>query len=195
MDGHPEEPPPTSSEAASFEPLALPPDFTQRIRKLPCNTLLHIPISCRLRSLNIMENCLQGMCEGSSSHALAEEGRSKLLFGAVPQGVPAADEVAARLRLWEGRRFEQLLQKTEQQVIMAQRLRSRTSASASSLVDLSRKCKKAIRVAAEGAYRKATNGLVSAMMSFSADEDFKWAGELLPRSSSPCAFSDRVHVL
>ena len=77
---------------------------------------------------------------------------------------------------------------------MAQRLRSRTSASASSLVDLSRKCKKAIRVAAEGAYRKATNGLVSAMMSFSADEDLKGAGELLPRSSSPCAFSDRVHA-
>ena len=111
--------------APGVEPLGLPGDFTQRVRKLPCHTLLHIPISCRLRVLNIMENTLQGMNAGSSSHALAEEGRSKLLLGAVPEGASAADEVSARLRVWESGSFEALLQRPEQQVIVSRRLRAR----------------------------------------------------------------------
>ena len=56
---------------AAVEPLSLPSDFSQRVRKLPCHTLLHIPISCRLRMLNIMENTLQGISASPGTHAQA----------------------------------------------------------------------------------------------------------------------------
>ena len=49
------------------------------------------------------------------------------------------------------------------------------------------KHKKAKRMTAEGAYRKATTSLTSDMMQFSAEEDIKYAKELLPTSSSPSA--------
>ena len=179
--------------ASAFEALALPGDFSRRVRKLPCHTLLHIPISCRVRVLNIMENTLQGISAGSNTHALAEEGRSKLLLGAVPEGTSAADEVSARLRLWESGSFEALLRRADQQVIVSRRLRARGPSAR--LADSDRKAKKAKRVAAEGAYAKATSGLVSDMMSFDATDDLKYANDLLPRSSDPSsAFSSQVHV-
>ena len=69
------------------------------------------------------------MCAGSVTHAKAEEARSKLLLGPLPHGVSAADEVAARLCLWEAGSFEALLQRSEQQLIVAGRRRTRGRAS------------------------------------------------------------------
>ena len=57
-----------------FPSLNLPPDFTQRIRSLLANTLLHIPSSSRLRTIAAVVQCWQGM-----AHCL-EEGRSELLL-------------------------------------------------------------------------------------------------------------------
>ena len=65
-----------------------PPDFTQRVRFLPANTLLHIPSSCRLRMIAATAQCWQGMAQGSNEYSMLEEGRSSL---------GAADEVAKRL--------------------------------------------------------------------------------------------------
>ena len=157
--------------APAFEALPLPRDFSQRARQLPSHTLRHIPISCRLRTPNIFVCTLLGISAGSNTHAQAEEGRSKLLLGAVPEGTSAADEVSVRLRLWESGSFDALLQRAEQQVIVSKRLRARGPSA--KLANRDRKTKKAKRVAAEGAYAKATSGLVPERRSCDATDDLK----------------------
>ena len=47
-------------------PVNLPPDFTQQIRALPANTLLHIPCSCRLRMIAAVAQGWQGMAHGNA---------------------------------------------------------------------------------------------------------------------------------
>ena len=47
-----------------------------------------------------------------------------------------------------------------------------------------RKGRRAKRMAAEGAYRKAASGLVSDMMFFTPQEDLGWAAKMLPRSEN-----------
>ena len=68
--------------------------------------------------LKVTQPCWRGLALGSASLATAEEGRSKMLLGAVPQGVAAADEVSKRLDLWEAGQLEALLQRLEQQKIV-----------------------------------------------------------------------------
>ena len=163
------------SPNADIIPLSLPDDFSQRVRALPSHTLLHVPKSCRLRALNVADSCWTGMALGSPSHAIAEEGRSKLVLGAIPQGTAAADEVDARLTLWEAGRLEELLQRAEQQQIVMKRGRRRPAQASAEM-----KSQRAVRLCADGAYRKATSSLVSDMMQMSKDDDLKWAQQLLP---------------
>ena len=85
--------------------LQLPTDFTQRIRLLPANNLLHIPSSCRLRMIAAAAQCWQGTARGSDNFALLEEGRLKLLLSPVLPGLGTAAEVAKRPTLWEEHRF------------------------------------------------------------------------------------------
>ena len=94
--------------ALNFPPLQLPTIFTQMIRLLPANTLLHIPSSCRLRMIAATAQCWQGMALCSDDFALLEERRSKLLLASVPPGLGTAAEVAKRLTLWEECRFGDL---------------------------------------------------------------------------------------
>ena len=146
-----------------------------------------------LQGIIACSSTLQGISAGSSTHALAEEGRSKLLLGAIPEGTSAADEVSARLRLWESGNFEMLLQRGEQQIIVSRRLRARGPSA--KLAESDRKSRKAKEVAAEGAHAKATRGLVSEMMNLTATDNLKYANELLPRSSdSSSALSSQVDV-
>ena len=57
--------------------------------------------------------------------------------------------------------------------------------------DLSARGDRARRTAAVGAYRKATTGLVSSMLSLNEQEDVRWAQELLPTSNlGPSAHCD-----
>ena len=56
----------------------LPGDFTQRIRALPSNTILHVPVSCRLRMISAVAQCWNGMAQGRDDYAQLEECRSKL---------------------------------------------------------------------------------------------------------------------
>ena len=109
-------------------------------------------------------------------------------MGPVPPGVSAADEVSARLGLWEAGTFEALLQRSEQHLIIAGRRRTRGRASRRmTLTDPAEKSSRAKRMAADGAYRKATSSLVSEMMPSTSEEDTTWADKLLPRSSLPLA--------
>ena len=96
----------------------LPSDFTQRIRALPSNTVLIVPVSCRLRMISAVAQCWNGMAQERDDYAQLEKGRSKLLLSPVPQGLSAATEILKRLTLWEERCFETLLQRAEEQLLL-----------------------------------------------------------------------------
>ena len=177
-----------TQQAAHQTELHLPQEFTTRVQRLPSHTLLHIPKSLRLRLLRITTECLNGAAQGSPSYAAAEEGRSKLLLGSIPRGMSAADEVSARVDLWEARQFEALPQRVEQHTIIA---RKAATTKKHAKPDTGAKAKRAKHVAAEGAYRKATNGLTSDMLSASPEQDQEWASLLLPTNSDPTALSTR----
>ena len=102
------------------------------------------------------------MAHGRDDYAQLEEGRSKLLLSPVPQGMSAATEVLKRLTLWEEQRFEALLQRAEEQFLLRPRSGKRRKAGGPS--DPSASGERARRTAAVGAYRKATTGLVSSML-------------------------------
>ena len=92
-----------------------------------------------------------------------------------------ATEVQKRLTLWEERSFETLLQRAEEQLLLKRKAGKRRKSSGPP--DPSERGDRARRTAAVGAYRKATTGLVSSMLSFSEQEDMRWAQELLPTSN------------
>ena len=107
----------------------------------------------------------------------------------MPQGLSAATEVLKRLTLWEEQRFETLLQRAEEQPLLKRRSGKRHKTGGPP--DPSARGDRARRTAAIGAYRKATTGLVSSMLSFNEQEDVRWAQELLPTSNlGPSAHSD-----
>ena len=73
-----------------------------------------------------------------------------------------ASEVQKRLTLWEERSFEALLQRAEEQLLLKRKAGRRRKTSGPS--DPSERGDRARRTAAVGAYRKATTGLVSSML-------------------------------
>ena len=175
------EAPATPSLPVALLLVDLPTDFTQRIRALPSSTILHVPASSRLRMISVVAQCWNGMAQGRDDYAQLEEGRSKLLLSTVPQGLSVATEVQKRLTLWEERSFETLLQRVEEQLLLKRKAGKRRKSSGPS--DPSERGDRARRTAAVGAYRKATTGLVSSMLSFNEQEDTRWAQELLPTSN------------
>ena len=174
------EAPVTPSLTVDLPLVDLPTGFTQRIRALPSSSILHVPASCRLRMISVVAQCWNGMAQGRDDYAQLEEGRSKLLLSTVPQGLSVATEVQKRLTLWEERSFEALLQRAEEQFLLKRKAGKRRKTSGPS--DPSERGDRARRTAAAGAYRKATTGLVSSMLSFNEQEDTRWAQELLPTS-------------
>ena len=64
--------------------------------------------------------CWQAMARGRDDFALLEEGRSKLRLSSVPPGLGTAADVAKRL-LWEGNRFEDLLRRAQEQLLILRR--------------------------------------------------------------------------
>ena len=173
--------PATPSLTVDLPPVDLLADFTQRVRALPSSTILHVPASCRLRMISAVARCWNGMAQGRDDYAQLEEGRSKLLLSTVPQGLSVATEVLKRLTLWEEQSFETLLQLAEEQLLLKRKAGKRRKSSGPS--DPSERGDRARRTAAVGAYRKATTGLVSSMLSFNEQEDVRWAQELLPTSN------------
>ena len=181
--------PATPSLTVDLTLVDLPADFTQRIRALPSSTILHVPASSRLRMISVVAQCWNGMAQGRDDYAQLEEGRSKLLLSTVPQGLSVATEVQKRLALWEEQSFETLLQRAEEQLLLKRKAGKRRKSNGPS--DPSERGDRARRTAAVGAYRKATTGLVSSMLSFNEQEDMRWAQELLPTSNlGPSAHCD-----
>ena len=137
--------------------------------------------SCRLRTIAAVAQCWQGMGRGSNEYSQLEEGRSKLLLSLVPPGLEAAAEVQNFLALWEERRFEELLRRAEEHLLLNRRPGKKKQRDG--LADASSQADRAPRTAAVGAYRMATTGLVSSMLSFEESEDLLWAKDLLPTFS------------
>ena len=179
----------TPSLTVDLPPVVLQADFTERIRALPSNTILHVPASCRLRMISAVARCWNGMAQGRDDYARLEEERSKLLLSTVPQGLSVATEVLKCLTLWEEQSFETLLQRAEEQLLLERKSGKRQKTGGPP--DPSVRGDRARRTAAVGAYRKATTGLVSSMLSFNEQEDVRWAQELLPTSTlGPSAYCD-----
>ena len=61
--------------------LQLPPDFTQRVRLLLANTLLHSLSGCRLRMIAATAQCWQGMAQGSTLETLVGLGAPRAWRG------------------------------------------------------------------------------------------------------------------
>ena len=100
---------------------------------------------------------------------MLEEGRSKVLLASVPAGLGAAEEVAKRLTLWEERRFVDLLRRPQEHLLVSRKAGKRRQRDGQ--LDPLARADRARRTAAFGAYRKATTGLVSSMLSFEENED------------------------
>ena len=88
----------------------------------------------------------------SDDFALLEEGRSKRLLSSVPPGLGTAAEVAKRLTLWEESRFEYLLPRAEEQLLILRRTGKRKKRDAQP--DPLARADRARRTAAVGGYRK-----------------------------------------
>ena len=96
--------------------------------------------------------------------------RSSYLHGA--PGLERGHRGPEGLTLWEEQRFETLLQRAEEQLLLKRKTGKRRKTSGPS--DPSERGDRARRTAAVGAYRKATTGLVSSMLSFNEQEDVRW---------------------
>eukprot|EP00973_Karenia_brevis_P032357 4460181-Karenia_brevis.AAC.1 len=62
-----------------MDDIALPDDFIARVRRLPANTLVHIPVACRARFAGLTADRWEGLAANKPGWSLLEEGRSKLL--------------------------------------------------------------------------------------------------------------------
>ena len=150
------------------------PDFTQRMRSLPANTMLRVPSGCRFLMIVAVAQCWQGVPRGSDEYSQLEDGRWKLLL-LVPEGLGAAAVVAKRLALWEERRSEDLLR--QEHLLLNHRPGQKTQRR--SLDSAPARADRAPRMAAVGACRWAC----LSMLSFEESDDLSWAEEILPTSS------------
>ena len=122
-----------------FPSLHMPPNFTQRVRLLPANTLLHIPSSCRLRMIAATALCWQGMAQRSNEYSMLEEGRSKLLLASrCPQGLTAQLRWPSVPRFWAERRFGGSTPTIRGASLDQSQGRARGSSAAASLTSLAR---------------------------------------------------------
>ncbi len=161
-------------------PVRIPPDFSSRVQRLSANTIVHIPISLRLRALRVARQCFNGIARGSEDWAILEEGRSKLIMAPIPEGESPAEEVERRLASWESGSLTDLLLSVERQQSSEGRKRLARAAPVDSDTRRNRRAK---HIASEGAYRKATASVTSEMLQMSPEDDLACATLLLPSSS------------
>lgn len=177
-----------ASQATLDGDITLPEGFTSRIRRLPAETQIHIPHELRNRITKVTTTSLEGMAAKLTGWSALEEGRSKLLFSAIPTGAHVATEVATRTALFERRALGDLLNRVELQAIMKRqpqrrKKRGRTTDEAASVNDQRREAaRKQVR---EGAYRKAITTVSSASERYTSEEDRNWTATLHPVSVDP----------
>ena len=73
--------------------------FLDRVKKLPCSTILHIPVSVRERVAEICASNVSGVSDGQGDGGFLEQIRSKLLLGRIPKNRNIKVEIAKRLDL------------------------------------------------------------------------------------------------
>ena len=147
--------------------------------------MLHVPISLRLRGLRAARQCYNRMADGDPKWSILAEAGESLITASLPRGVLAPTEVSERLGMWQFGQISALLVRIEQQAIVFNNQRNRGCKRTSKDQEKATQNSDTghtIRVAAEGAYRKAVVGLTSDLMRFGADEDRAWADELIPCS-------------
>lgn len=179
--------------------VVLPERFTERVRLLSSDTLVHIPSPCRVRMTKAATPCWEGMAARLPGWSALEEGRSRMILGGIPEGSHVDKEVAVRLDLWERRAFGELLNRLEMQAAMARQARGRRSrrrpgdgsASASqggggtagpADVDEATR-ERSLKQSREGAYRKALGTVSSGATTIESSEARRWAVALHPPSA------------
>ena len=63
----------TLPQTQTMEDVALPNDFTNRVRRLPPNTLVHIPVASRAKMASLTAECLEGMAANKAGWRLLED--------------------------------------------------------------------------------------------------------------------------
>ena len=111
------------------------------------------------------------------SHCRKRGARSS---ASVPPVLGTAAAVAKSLTLWEESRFEDLLRRAEEQLLIHRKAgkRKKRDARPDPLASADR-----ARRTAVGAYRKATTRLVSSLLSLEEKKDLTWPTKLLPTST------------
>ena len=174
-------PPPDTAGPTDVQ---LPQNFTSRIRALPAQTLVHIPIALRARCTKIWAECMEGLRADLPGWSSLEEARSKLLLMECVPGAHNQTELATRVALWEARDFEVLLLRLEAQHLeRAHKPRRRKHFSQAEAQERAVKGK-IKRMVGEGAYRKAINSFGSKPATFTPEEEKSWADKLLPKSEA-----------
>ena len=92
---------PSAPATPVVQDVALPTDFTTRVRQLQPNTLVHIPVACRARVATLTTECWEGSAADKPGWSLLEEGRSKLLLSNIADGAHVPKELAIRSGLFE----------------------------------------------------------------------------------------------
>ena len=151
----------------------LPPDFLARVRRLSPQTLVHVPGAYRQRLCVITAACVEGSNVGDNSAALLEQARSKLLLAPVPKGCSTSAELGVRFALWEAGSFADLLVRLEVQA-------KNTADSRRQVSSFPRPGARARKLAQSGAYRKAVQSFGAAAANLTAEDEQRWARELLP---------------
>ena len=155
-------------------PHDLPPDFLQRVRKLPAQTMLRIPAQFREAICSLTAELIEGSNAGDESAAVLEQARTKLLLAHLPKGCSTPLEMRTRLDLWRTGAFLELLRRIEGQQRPAA---GRPGAGRP-------RGERARAMAKSGAYRKAVQSLLTASAELTAAEQQRWASELLPDTES-----------
>lgn len=166
------------------EDVSLPADWCSRVRKLPAQTKPHVPLAFRARHAQAWSFTLEGMALGLPGCCKLEEARSKLLLGEAPQGVYGPKELGDRFDLWASGSYEALLVRAEAQALLRQGASRRLTARQRN-AQAQAKRRRAKKLMAEGAYRKAVASLSSDVARHTQEEQQQWAARLLPSSAQP----------
>ena len=157
----------------------LPPDFLQRVRKLPAQTMLWIPAQFREAICSLTAELIEGSNAGDESAAVSEQARTKLLLAHLPKGCSTPLEMRTRLDLWRTGAFLELLRRIEGQ----QRPAAGRSGAGRPRGERAR------AMAKSGAYRKAVQSLLTASAELTPAEQQRWASETASRHRVGCAKS------
>ena len=108
---------PSDVPAPSMPPVCdLPPNVLDRVQRLKCQTVLHIPKQFCQQMCRIIAECVEGGNAGDATAAIYEQARSKLLLACFPKGSITAFEWRARLGLRNAGSIVTLLDGIEEQV-------------------------------------------------------------------------------